>query len=466
MQRKHHPTKAFTLLLGFALILSACGDTEAKNGDGEELDFVSLEEAGLEPFKLYEPPAGSSARLAYEAGLVSYFEKITRVVHHTEGQRAGEEGFTFDKEEGPQCIRGDVYSVSTRDLGSKDLVLFLQGGGACWSDFCLAVTKAPTNMPRPLILNPELEANPVASMNVVYFPYCDGSLFAGDHIVPEDDPEKVEKGHTERIYRGLANLTAGLVVSKARFPNPERIVLAGSSAGGYGTILASFLVRYVYPDAELIIVNDAGVGIGKDGQPGFIDQLLGEFGAARFVPDDCEECFVNGHITPLIDYFLSRDTNSRAAAVTSWYDFIIADIFMGVDPEDFADALDIETTKLHEKFPDRYRRYIYWGSKGTGHTALLGDASGLIGAGSAISVEMPKGVNFAGLITNLELLRFHQLSVEGVTLAEWIGAMIDNDLTAWKDLLVSRDGPEEPEEGEDPGDGTGEDDANEEEGEG
>lgn len=428
------------LFVGMGLLLVACGDPDPVDGE-DELVFVSLEEAGLKAFESHEPAEGSSARLAFDAGLTEYFAKITRVAHHIDEKREGEEAFTFDGTEGPLCMRGDPYSVAIRDRGSKDLVLFLQGGGACWSEFCLAVTKAPTSMPRPNILDPELEGNPFAELNAVYFPYCDGSLFSGDNIVPEDDPAKVEKGLTERIYRGLANLSAGLVVSKARFPDPERIVLSGSSAGGYGTIMAAFVVRYAYPDAELIIVNDAGVGVGKPGDEAFIDTLLDEFDAGRFVPDDCTECFVNGHITPLIDYFLERDTNSRAAALTSWYDYIIAEVFMRIDRDAFADAIDEETTKLHEKFPDRYRRYIYWGEKGTGHTALLGDASGLIGTGG-FAVELPSGLPIGGLLGNLELLKLHETVAEGVTLTSWLDAMYRNDLEEWVDVTV----PREPED--------------------
>ena len=33
------------------------------------------------------------------------------------------------------CMRGDPFVASTRDVGSRDLVFFLQGGGACWDDF-------------------------------------------------------------------------------------------------------------------------------------------------------------------------------------------------------------------------------------------------------------------------------------------------------------------------------------------
>ena len=37
---------------------------------------------------------------------------------------------------GPLCLRGTEYTVDTREGSSDQLMIFLQGGGACWEDFC------------------------------------------------------------------------------------------------------------------------------------------------------------------------------------------------------------------------------------------------------------------------------------------------------------------------------------------
>ena len=73
-------------------------------------------------------------------------------------------------------------------------MIFLQGGGACWADFCSAFEET-NSLPPAEILNPSLQGNPVADWDVVYLPYCDGSLFAGDvdrelsdSIVGEGEP--------------------------------------------------------------------------------------------------------------------------------------------------------------------------------------------------------------------------------------------------------------------------------------
>ncbi|MBW2550967.1 MAG: hypothetical protein JRE73_09385, partial [Deltaproteobacteria bacterium] len=39
---------------------------------------------------------------------------------------------------GPLCLRGTEYTIDTREGSSDELVIFLQGGGACWEDFCSA----------------------------------------------------------------------------------------------------------------------------------------------------------------------------------------------------------------------------------------------------------------------------------------------------------------------------------------
>lgn len=43
---------------------------------------------------------------------------------------------TFGAGDGPLCLTGGEYTMATRDGGDDTLMIFLEGGGACWSDFC------------------------------------------------------------------------------------------------------------------------------------------------------------------------------------------------------------------------------------------------------------------------------------------------------------------------------------------
>ena len=58
---------------------------------------------------------------------------------------------------GPVCLRGGPWSVDTREGASNELVIFLEGGGACWPAFCAAFEEVrPTTISG--ILDPERDS--------------------------------------------------------------------------------------------------------------------------------------------------------------------------------------------------------------------------------------------------------------------------------------------------------------------
>ena len=116
----------------------------------------------------------------------------------------------------------------------------MQGGGACWADFCSAFEET-NSLPPVGILNPSLEGNPVADWDVVYLPYCDGSLFAGDvdRELPNSIVEGGDPGTSMGYQRGLQNLTAALDIAAAELSEPKPDPFGnGVSGGAFGTITA------------------------------------------------------------------------------------------------------------------------------------------------------------------------------------------------------------------------------------
>jgi len=331
--------------------------------------------------------------------------------------------YTFG-EDRTGCMRGAPFTASTEDRRGDDLVIFLQGGGACWSDFCFAVTAAGGGVPRLDLLNPDIAGNPVADWDVTYVPYCDGSLFAGDKDHDDDGD-----GQTDRWHRGLANLSAALDVAKADFPDPPRVLLAGSSGGGFGSILATPLVRHVFPDAELMVINDSGVGIARgDADPGYVERLIGEFGAEGVIPEDCPDCIADGHIMGLVDWYLAQDDTVRMGVFSAWYDSIIAGVFLDVEPGDFQSDMQTLTGAIHEQHPDRYRRFFI---DGTMHTTLIGDPSGVIGD-KLDAVELP--VEVLTSLNDLELGRMQTTAIGDTTVLDWVAAFVDGDDAGWVDI--------------------------------
>ncbi len=373
--------------LPVALLLSACAVEEA-------------------------PPAAGPFQELVDQGATRFLGTTTAIEESVDGD---ETTWTFAQSEGPQCLRGTPYRTTTRDTGSEDLVIFLQGGGACWSDFCFSIETAPPGMPPLDLIRTDLPFNPVDGWNVTYLPYCDGSLFAGDAQVDEDGD-----GQVDRIHAGLQNLSAALDVAKAQWPDPRRIVLAGSSGGGFGTIPGVVLVRELWPDHEILVMNDSGVGVAKQGQPWFLNQLFDEFNAGSLVPDSCTDCLDDGHLTPVIDWELEQDPKLRVAAFSSYEDYIISELFLQLPDGEFRASLMGQTNLLQAHHPDRYRRFLVEGDL---HTVLIGNVAGVVGdlEGANDSIE-----NF------VTLGHMEEVSLDGVTVADWLSAFVDGDAEGWE----------------------------------
>lgn len=393
--------------------------------------FVLSSAAGCDDTSGYRPGTADlgvidlgPAQLAAHLGITRYVDRIEPI----EEARVGDEiTYTFDAAEGPVCMRGAPYRVSVRPGAADDLVIFLQGGGACWSAFCLAVVGAPAGIPGVDILNANLEANPVKDWDVVYLPYCDGSFFAGDAAHDDD-----LNGKGRREHRGLANLTGALEVAKRHFPSPRRILLAGSSGGAYGLLLAGPLTRQYYPDAELIMMADSGIGLARDGEADYLETILDEFQVRRFLPDACAGCTEGGHLTGLIDWYLARDPNVRVGMFSSRYDAVLANVFLQVEPARFAAALERETTTLRLAWPDRFRRFI---TDDTQHTSLLGDPTGIIGSDLS-AVELPEGALQQLVGGDLVIRGMAETQIGDLTMAAWLTGLVEDDRAVWVDVAA------------------------------
>ena len=403
----HRILLAPLLSLGLFLIIG-CGDDAADPAPGDQ-----------------GPTMIDEARLT---GLLQYLEAEDFPAPSIESEEDDTTVYVYEAADGPICMRGDEFRFSVRDMGSENLVIFLQGGGACWSDFCLAVIRAPAGVPDVDVLNMELDSNPLRDWNVVYLPYCDGAFFVGNADVDEDDD-----GEADRLHRGLQNLSGALRIAQERFPEPANILLTGSSAGGFGTIPASILVRAAYPDTPIAVFSDSGVGVARPGEPEFIDGLMEEFAIDELIPESCVDCTADGHILRLVEWILERDENIRMSVFSSYYDSVIADVFLKLDPVLFRDALIAETDRVAARFPDRYRRFLV---DGVTHTSLLGDPSGIVGTDFG-ALEMSGDMSE---LAGVRIGSIDETAIGDVTMGHWLGAFVDATVD-WVDLT---DIPGEP----------------------
>ena len=345
-------------------------------------------------------------------GLAMYLDADDAVV---ESQEASVTTWTWPVDpdgNSPACFHGEQYRVSTRDAASDNLIVFLQGGGACWSELCIALSRARAGIPKLDVLDSELSINPVRSWNVVYLPYCDASLFIGDARFNKPD------GSVDRDHRGLRNLSAALTVAKARYPKPKRILLAGSSGGGFGTIFGLPLATMIWPEAEIMVMNDSGVGVAKPDQPAFLATLVKEFNVGRFMPKSCPKCATSSHLTELIGWTLQQDDRVRMAAFSATRDFVISTLFLKLDGAVFEKALRGEVKVLQSRFAGRYAAFL---TPGTTHTTLLGDVSGFVTP--AEEGEDSGGIDLSALASFLGGMRTTKTG--DVAFKDWFKAFID-----------------------------------------
>lgn len=325
-------------------------------------------------------PRGLNADAAAELsvqGVDKYLGVFSPVVSADVGD--GWTKHTFDPAggDGPICIAGTPYSVFTRQGNPSKLLIFEQGGGACWQDFyncnVLAEAQEPP-APREGIWDFDSKDNPFADHSIVYMPYCDGSVFTGDNAV--FDPAfglAIGVPQAEvRFHYGLRNQSAGMDVAKATFPHARRITVAGSSAGGVGAAgFAPFLVRFLFGnEVKLTVVNDAGPATVNLDAAADIQQRSVDWNFGQFFPPTCTGCDDQGQaLMALIKWRLDNDSTVREAFYETDADgtnrFFLR---LLADPAGFRELVVTEHGLINEAHPDRYKRFIVAGDDS--HTAL------------------------------------------------------------------------------------------------
>ena len=312
--------------------------------------------------------------------------------------------------DGPICIAGTNYSVFTRQGDPKKLLIFLQGGGACWQGFynCNVTAEAqspPANGPFPGVFDPTNPDNPFADYSVIYMPYCDGSTFGGDNDVNDPDWQAFLEDRLEippgfgpptRHHRGLRNVSAGMDVAKDMFPRAKQITVMGHSAGGVGVAaFTPFLTRFAFGNnTKLTVYNDAGpiaVNLGTGSPPGNGSFPFGcadipcfsvvarafDWQFPQFYLQSCIEdgrCNAFGQQTGIIDWRLDNDSTIREAFYETDSDRTNRFFAQGdgtlMDPEVYRELILTEHGALNEAHPKRYKRFIVSGDDTHGAVQL------------------------------------------------------------------------------------------------
>ena len=301
-----------------------------------------------------------------------------------------------------QCVLGGHYALLAHAGTEVDkTVLWLQPGEECWPDHpnCGKSDQAYTDAEALNYLAAGANGgpfgpvsadrdNPLAQWNYIYVPTCDGSFHFGDAAADYDGD-----GVPDHFHNGLRQTSAAIQLMKQRFPNSQKILIAGSSNGGYGTFGATPIARLAFPAARLYVLNDSGPGLFRPEPPAIWPVLIKTWNLSPMLPADCAQC--RDQLIYLFDWMLDHDSKLKIGLYSSYQDAVVSQV-VGLSGAENEQLLRAATNQIHQNHPDTFKRYFI---KGDSHC----------------------------------IADFYN-QVNGVTLWMWLEALI-NDRSSWNEVL-------------------------------
>lgn len=186
------------------------------------------------------------------------------------------------------CSDGSPYQFAVREGSGEDLLIYFQGGGACWSALTcgpLNRTFTPSVDPEAIeqqgdgIFNFERPDNPFGDYDMVVIPYCTGDVFMGDRVQEYGSGSNAATIH----HNGYTNATTALDWVYANFPAPESVFVTGESAGALGASFHAPWIIEQYPETRLAVLGDSAGGYSA---PGFdLGMIFEPWGTVALLPD-------------------------------------------------------------------------------------------------------------------------------------------------------------------------------------
>jgi hypothetical protein len=161
---------------------------------------------------------------------------------------------------GSACRDGSPAGIAVNwEPASTKVVIFLEGGWACWEQQLCAMNPAHVddNTKHGIVsgdlwnrTNPD---NPFAAFNQIYVPYCTGDFHAGAN------PAGTVAGLPgTQHFTGYSNLELFLDRIVATFPQPAQVVLTGASSGGVAVYFNAAHVARRFGGKGLVAIDDCG----------------------------------------------------------------------------------------------------------------------------------------------------------------------------------------------------------------
>jgi hypothetical protein len=253
------------------------------------------------------------------------------------------------------CANGTTTGIGVNLTGTPGAraLIYLEGGGACWSDLtCYTLMTAAnittgygeTNFAADVATELSIpggffdrtaSANPFKDYNYVYVPYCTGDVFAGNNVA------KFTTATTH--FAGYTNMGAFLSRIVPTFPDADRIILAGSSAGGFGAALNWWRAQQAFGSIRVDLIDDSGTAMPNSalGQAGVTleDTQAAAWNLAGAFPPGCTTC--SKDLSTLYGFYEKAFPKQRGALLSYTADTVLPSFF-GISTAEFTDGLSAD----------------------------------------------------------------------------------------------------------------------------
>lgn len=301
------------------------------------------------------------------------------------------------------CANGEPTGIGVNFTDrSRRVLIYAMGGGACWNYInCYVLPTAVhiedgydqadfeadmAEVGSSSLFDRTDETNPFKDDSFIWIPYCTGDLHAG---------LKRANYLGEITYHvGALNMDVFLRSIGAEFPDAERILLAGSSAGGLGATFNWDRAAAAFPGVPVDMLADSGPILPAPYMSENVEQTWRSAWAIdRTLPPACSECLED--LDAIYSYYGETHTADRAGILSYTNDAVMS-AFYRITGGEYAQALEALARTRIDVFP-QFKHYY---AEGSGHVLLADPDS---------------------------------VAQNGVVLTDWIRQMVEDDPT-WESV--------------------------------
>ncbi len=284
------------------------------------------------------------------------------------------------------CANGQPTGIGINRGNADKLVIYLEGGGACWDATTCYALKTATNIESGFDqaafavrskkenmagshMDRDNEANPFKDASFVYIPYCTGDVHSGSR-------EQSYEGNVTKHF-GRRNVEAFLKRIVPSFDGVDRVVLTGSSAGGFGAAVNFWKVSHAFGTGVRVdLIDDSGPPFPSD-KMAYLPTWKSAWDLDGALPPGCEACKID--LTSAIGYYSRQYPESKIALLSFDKDSVISRFF-NLDATTFSTTLGSVVSGTFDVTPNA-RAFVVSGTKHTmlGTLSIAGSA-GTVGA--------------------------------------------------------------------------------------